>query len=99
MRPAFSAPAGVILSAVPGDVVPARIRTESGAVELRSAYHVHAHCGGAGSKTWVCISCGRFLANRGQLEMHTEAGQHVVARLCPEHGAETLDDAGADDAA
>ena len=87
-----AAPRGTVLSAVPGDVVPARIRTEAVTVVLARAYHVRECCGDA-SRFFICLSCARYLANRCQLEQHTETGVHVVARLCPEHGAETLEDA------
>lgn len=91
--PALSAAAGAVLSAVAGDLVPARIRrTEAMTVTLAHAYHVHECCGEP-SRWWLCLSCAQYLANRYQLEAHTETGSHVVARICPEHGAETLEDA------
>lgn len=92
--PGLAAPRGSIITAVPGDVVPARIRTETLAmtVTLARAYYV-AECCGEPSRFFLCLSCARYLANRCQLEQHTETGVHVVARLCPEHGAETLEDA------
>jgi hypothetical protein len=90
--PALSAPRGTVLSAVAGDLVPARIRTEAMTVTLARAYHVHECCGEP-SRWWLCLSCAQYLANRFQLDAHTETGTHVVARICPEHGAETLEDA------
>lgn len=90
--PAPAARPREVLSAVPGDVVPARIRTEGVTVTLARAYHVHEACGEP-SRFYLCLSCARYLANALQLEFHCETGAHVIARICPEHGAETLETA------
>lgn len=45
------------------------------------------------ARGYACLPCRQRLANWYQLEAHLEtSGEylHVIARLCPEHGWETL---------
>jgi hypothetical protein len=42
----------------------------------------------APASRWYCVHCKQSLANRGQLEMHLEAGQHWLVVDCPVHGHE-----------
>jgi len=38
------------------------------------------------AKSYACVSCNQLLANAYQLELHTERGSHVIAKICGEHG-------------
>lgn len=59
--------------------------------ELRAKHstdHVRADCGSP-AVAFFCLSCRTRLANPYQLELHTDSGRHVIAKLCG-HGAEAL---------
>lgn len=76
-----------VILAVEGDRLPVD------AAGARKPAYVAARCPGAPcllDAEFYCLSCNQRLANFGQLEMHLEAGTHVVARSCPEHGWEAL---------
>ena len=42
----------------------------------------------AAARAWLCLSCSQYLANDTQRQFHTETGAHMLARVCPQHGAE-----------
>ncbi len=44
------------------------------------------------AREYACLPCRQRLANWHQLEAHVEtaAGLHTIARLCPQHGWESL---------
>lgn len=76
-------PQSRLVPAVAGDRVPVVVR-------LRDRWVVGA-CGEP-AKGWLCLGCAQLLANRGQLELHLETGQHVIARICAEHGVEAFEE-------
>ena len=51
-------------------------------------YTVATRCT-APARAWLCLSCSQYLANDWQREAHTEKGAHMLARVCPTHGAES----------
>jgi hypothetical protein len=82
--------AGVI-PAVAGDYVPRGIWRDDVPVIIahQNAEHVKVHCGEAlALQDYLCISCKQYLKNQTQLELHTETGKHLIARVCLIHGAE-----------
>lgn len=75
-----------IIPAIAGDYL-----TSSDLRAEHHTEHVRADCGSR-VVAFYCLSCRVRLANPYQLELHTEQGQHVVAKLCNGalHGAEAL---------
>jgi RNase P subunit RPR2 len=49
--------------------------------------YLYARCEAPAAR-WYCVLCHQPLANRGQLEMHLEAGQHWIVVDCRRHGYE-----------
>lgn len=75
---------GCIVPAVVGDAVHLAGWTPANVVprcEHERPFHV---------AVYACLSCRQLLANGYQLTVHTDAGAHVVVRLCPHHGWEPL---------
>lgn len=71
--------------AIAGDVIPARVKGGTGVV-LGDV--VQPRCRARVGRAWLCLSCGQYLVNETQRDFHCEAGAHVLARVCMQHGAE-----------
>lgn len=80
-----------ITPAIAGDHVPLRLTgvyVEGRGSVPRPGHTVLPRCDEPSGHGFFCLSCRAFLANVGQLEIHTERGGHVIAHACDIHGAE-----------
>jgi hypothetical protein len=79
-----------IIPSVVGDPVPRGIWRED--LPIVAAIHgefVKVNCGEEMHlQDYLCVSCKQYLKNQTQLELHTETGVHLIARVCLVHGAE-----------
>lgn len=84
-------PTLTVTPAIIGDAVPSHLfrvfEAARGSVP-RPSHAVLPRCDQPEGRGFFCLSCREFLANVGQLEMHTESGAHVIAHACHIHGAE-----------
>lgn len=79
-----------IIPAVVADAVPRGIwRDDLPIVAAINGEFVKVNCGEElHLQDFLCITCKQYLKNQTQLELHTENGVHLIARVCLVHGAE-----------
>lgn len=78
-----------VIPAVAGDHVPRGIWRDDIPIILaaENGEYVKPACGEP-DHDYLCITCKYYLKNGANLEMHTESGVHIIARVCLVHGAE-----------
>jgi hypothetical protein len=78
-----------VIPAVAGDAVPRGIWRDDIPIILASKNEecVKVRCAEP-DHDFLCITCKYYLKNAANMEMHTESGVHVIARVCLLHGAE-----------
>jgi hypothetical protein len=80
-----------VIPAVAGDLVPRGIWREDIPVIMaaENGEFVKPRCADPlETQDYLCITCKYYLKNEANMEMHTETGVHVIARVCLLHGAE-----------